>query len=203
MKSRIALALITLLSCNAHSALAQHKPDKEERAAMTMTPEQVSRSVEKKGAVDPLEPSIWISTRPFLLGNSGSDKFLRANIDKATGEVVYQLYLSGVFPYSMRFDRMTYLVSGKLRQAKVDRVYFDVSCQRYGCSHYEDYVVQLERNDLDALSTCVTGSPYWKARLFGQSVEGTDVDVLCNETAGFLVAVDRAVAKLKPTPADQ
>lgn len=197
MKINAALLLLTIVSLSAQPVMAQRKPNKEERAAMAMTPEQVSRSVEKKGAVDPLEPAIWISTRPFLPGNSGGDRFLRANIDKATGEVFYQLYLSGAFPQAMRFDRMTFLVSGQLKRAKVDRISYDVSCQRYGCSHYEDYVVQLERADLEALSISADGTPFWTARLFGQTVEGTDVNVLCNETAGFLIAVDRALTKLK------
>lgn len=198
MRALVAAILLLPAIGSASHAGAQYKPDKEERVAMAMSPEEVSLRLELKGQSDALEPAIWISTQPFLRGRSGGDKFLRANIDKITGKVFYQLYLSSSFSQSLRFDRMTYLVGGKLKTAKVERIYFDVSCQRYGCTHFEDFVVDLSREDLQALAA-EGGGPYWRARLFGQSVEGADVDVLRNETSGLLLAVDQQLARLQPS----
>jgi len=200
MKTSITALVLMSSIAFAHPCSAQHKPDKEEREAMAMSAEDVALRVEVKGQSDALEPVVWISTRPFLEGRSGSDKFLRASLDKITGKVFYQLYLSGVFPQSMRFSRITYLIAGNLQSGDVQRIYTDVSCQRYGCSYYEDYVVEFSRAALEALAAGDDGV-YWQARLFGETVEGADVDVLRNETAGFLIAVDRAMSAL-PSPAD-
>lgn len=163
---------------------------------MAMTPEHVASLVEIKGESDPLEPSIWISTQPFLKARFGGDRFLRANIDKVSGKVFYQLYVSAAFSQSMRFNRMTYLVDGKLKSATADRIYYDVSCQRYGCSHYEHYVVELPRSDLEALAG-EASDPSWQARFFGQAVDGVDLLVLDNETAGFLLAVDQVLTRVQ------
>lgn len=186
----------------AASTVAQNKPNKEERAAMAMTPSEVVTRIDVKGQSDPLEPSIWVSTQPFLKARAGSDRFLRANIDKATGKVFYQLYVSSAFSQSMRFNRMTYLVGDALRSADVQRVFFDVSCMRYGCTHFEDYVINLPRADLDALASD-TSDVAWRARFFGQSVEGTDMMVLRNETAGLLRVVDHVIRELQATSAGQ
>lgn len=170
--------------------VAQGKMSKQERDALLLTAEQVSQVVEVKGSADELEPSVWVSTEPFLKRKFGDDKFLRANIDKSTGEVFYQLYLKGSFTQSPRLDRMTYMVGGKLQTAKVERIYFDVSCHRYGCTHFEDYVVLLPREHLDVLAT-MEGEPFWRARLFGQTVQGIDIMLFRNETGALLLAVDR------------
>jgi hypothetical protein len=175
---------------------AQGKLSEQERYAMAMTAEQASRSVEIKGRFDPLEPTVWLSTEPFIKTKYDTDTFLRAAIDKASGEITYQLYVAGRFQQSMRFNRLTYLINGTLQTGKAQQVNFDVSCDRYGCTHYEDYVITLSRDDLEALANKAP-LPSWKARLYGQTVQGTDLTILRNETAGLLEATDRIVAKMK------
>jgi hypothetical protein len=196
MRRDFVIAVSLVLVVTGASAAAQDKPNKEEREAMAMTPSEVVTRVEVKGQTDPLEPSIWVSTQPFLKARAGNDRFLRANISKATGQVFYQLYVSAAFSQSMRFNRMTYLVGGELRSADVERVFFDVSCQRYGCTHFEDYVIELPRADLDALAADPSDVA-WRARFFGQSVDGTDLMVLRNETAGFLTVVDHVIEQIQ------
>lgn len=208
MLKRQLIAFIAI-SLTSLPSLAQERPNKEERAAMAMDAIQIAALAETQGLVDQLEPSVWVSTQPFLKSKAGNDTFLRAHIDKATGSVVYQIYMSGIFAQSMRFTRMTYLVEGNLRSAKASRVYYDVSCQRYGCSHFEDYVIEVPRADLEALAAAGGAAPSWPVRLFGQSVTGFDAHMLNNETAGFLLAVDQVLgamqrdkerAKTRPLP---
>lgn len=201
MKMHRTAALIAL-ALHAAPSLAQEKVSKQELVAMRSTPEQVAQMVEVRGDRDQLEPTVWVSTQPFLKRKIGDDKFLRANIDKLTGDVFYQLYLSGSAPQSLRLDRMTYLVDGELQSAKVDRIYFDVSCQRYGCTHFEDYVVTIPRDHMEALSKG-EGDLSWRARLFGQTTEGIDIMFLRNETAGLLLAVDRLRVAFPAAPASQ
>lgn len=194
-------SLLTAILLLGSPVWGQGTLSKQEQKAMQFTPEQVSQMVEVRGDRDQLEPTIWVSTQPFLKRNVGDDKFLRANIDKTTGQVFYQLYLSGSAPQSLRLNRMTYLVDGKLQSAKVDRIYFDVSCQRYGCTYFEDHVVTIPRDHLEALAKA-DGDLFWRARLFGQTVQGIDIMFLRNETAGLLLAVDRlqSAAPTAPTP---
>lgn len=162
----------------------------EESARSALGFEAIAALSEVRGTDDPLEPAVWVSTQPFAFKKYVDDKFLRANIDKATGKVFYQIYIQISSSNGNRFDRMTYLVGGKLRTAKVDRLSFDVDCQGYGCTHYEQFVVDIPREDLDAIAAD-TSQVFWKGRLFGQTVQGVDIQILRNETAGFLEAVDR------------
>lgn len=189
MKTTQVCLAASLLSASA-PAVAQMLISPEERARAALGPETVAALSEVKGSNDPLEPSIWISTRPFASKKYADDKFFRANIDKTTGNVFYQVYIQISSRNGNRFDRMTYLVGGKLRTAKVERVSFDVDCQRYGCTHYEDFVAEIPREDLDALAADASQT-FWKGRLFGPSIQGVDLEILRNETAGFLEAVDR------------
>lgn len=196
MKYVFAIVLFPSALLCATPLWAQGKPSEQERYAMAMTAEQASRSVEIKGRFDPLEPTVWISTEPFIKTKYDTDTFLRAAIDKASGEITYQLYIAGRFQQSMRFNRLTYLVDGTLQTGKAEQVYFDVNCDRYGCSHYEDYIINLSRAHLEALAE-QGPLPTWRARLYGQTVQGTDLVILRNETGGLLQATDRIVARIK------
>lgn len=157
---------------------------------MELSSAQVAGLVEVKGLADPLDPGVWVSSEPILKQKSGGDKFFRAYFDKVDGSEFYQIYLRSVAQDSLGLQRMTYIVDGKLQSASISRLDIDVDCSRYGCSYYEDYVVEVPREHLDALAK---GSDIaWDARLFGTSTTGIDTQFLTNETAGFLLAVDRA-----------
>lgn len=186
-------------------AAAQDQPrklTKQEREAMALTPADASLRTTVRGT-DELDPSVWVSTEPFLKGGA-YDKFFRARIDKETGETFYQLYLrSASGRGAVRLSRMTYLVDGKLKIAPIDRIDTDVSCQRYGCTYYEDAVADLPREDLEALASGEGDEDtFWRMRLFGDAVSGVDATLLRNETAGFLIAVDRERERLGFVKAD-
>lgn len=182
----------------ASPALAQELPkgmSKQEREAMALTSEQASGKTMVRGG-DDLDPSLWITTEPFLSGGA-DDKFLRAMVDKATGRTIYQLYLKSTSRRgALRLSRMTYLVDGALRTATVERIGTDVSC-RNGCAYFEDFIVELTRADIEALAKSNgTGDFYWRMRFFGDAVSGLDSMMMKNETAGFLIAVDRERSRL-------
>src|SRR5690606_19074024 len=124
-------------------------------------------------------------TMPFTKSGSG-DKFLRAGIDKATGEAFYQFYLYLVTSrQAFRPSRMTYLVAGKVAEAKADRVAFDVNCYRGGCTYHEDAIFTLPREAIEEFASCAApGSPAsFRVKIFGDTTEGFDTQMLCTEAA--------------------
>jgi hypothetical protein len=177
-------------------ALAAPLP-KADRAAMQLTPAQIAASAEVTG-IETLDPALWISTRNFL-PRDGADRWLRAYINKATGEVEYQLYLriesrrDAFRPRLLTFQR-----ADGLGEAKIDRIDHDVNCYRSSCWITEHAIAVLSRADLEAVAqgarAGVDGT--WAAKVFGDSQEGVDILTFKTEIAGLLIAVDREMAKL-------
>lgn len=195
MKVRfIGMCLVLVLATTTTSQAAAQRVSKAEATAMAMSPAQAALSMKVDGG-DQLDPVVWVSSELFLPKKYESDKFFRAMIDKATGAVTYQIYLVSVDRVAKRYSRITYMADGALKSASVSRIGFDVDCGRYGCSYYEDFVAQVPREHLDELA-CSQPGGIWTARVFGDTVAGTDINFLCNETAGFLLTVDREVAFL-------
>ncbi|MGR4892239.1 hypothetical protein ACIPPQ_14520 [Sphingopyxis sp. LARHCG72] len=185
-----------LFAAPASAAEPVMKLSKAEQAALAMPAADAALRVKVTG-LDELDPNVWVSTEPFLKG-SVDDKFFRAMIDKSTGEVVYQIYLRSTSSRGpLRLSKMTYLVDGTLRSASIERIGTDVSCQRHGCTHFEDAIASVPREDLEALAKgSDEADTFWKMRLFGDAVSGIDSASLRNETAGFLIAVDRERKRL-------
>lgn len=170
------------------------KLSKPEREAMALTAEQASFRTSVSGA-DALGPGVWVSTEPFLSGRA-DDKFLRALIDKETGDTTYQLYLrSSSGRGAFRPSKLTYLINGAPRSAPVERIDVDVSCRHRNCTYFEDAIADLPRADLEALANN-GANDFWQMRLFGETVTGVDTAMLRNETAGLLIAVDRERKRL-------
>lgn len=169
---------------------------KQEKQAIAMSPSQVAAVAEVKGLKDDLDPSVWISTEPFLKRKGNADKFLRANIDKITGEVFYQLYLRGSWSTRLSFDRATLMIDDRLQSAPVRQVWADVSCSRYGCTYYQDFAVDFSREQLETL--CKESDDIdLRVRLFGQSVDGVNIVFLRNEAEGLLLAVDTVLEQVQ------
>lgn len=189
----IAAALIAL---PVHSAESPRKPTKAELVAMSVPAEDAASRVKITG-LDELDPSVWVSTEPFLKGPV-DDKFFRAMIDKATGEVTYQIYFRSTSSRGpLRLQKGTYLVDGQLKAVSIERIGGDVSCRQGGCTHFEDFVADIPRADLEALTAeAAASSPSWRMRLFADAIGGSDTEFLRNETRGFLIAVDRQRATL-------
>lgn len=191
----IATALIVAPVGAAEPAM---KLSKAEQVALAMPAAEAALRVKVTG-LDELDPNVWVSTEPFLKGPV-DDKFFRAMINKSTGEVVYQIYLRSTSSRGpLRLSKMTYLVDGALKSASIEHASTDVSCgqARYGCTHFEDSIADIPREDLEFLmkSNAATDN-FWRMRLFGPAVTGVDTLFLRNETAGFLIAVDRERKRL-------
>lgn len=178
--------------------LAAQGLSKQDRAAIMQTPQQIAATASVTGQAA-LDPYIWVDTRNFLR-KAGNDRWFRARIDKATGEVQYQFY---VVLEQRRQDfglsALTYANAGGLAKQEFTRVDMDVQCQRYGCGFTEDAVAVLPRADLEyAAQGAVAGQDItWAAKLFGDSQEGVQIDTLKTEIAGFLLAVDSQIERLK------
>lgn len=193
-KLLITAALLASVTAPAFAEPPLPKLSKLERDAMALTDEQASFRTSVKGT-DALDPALWVTTEPFLTGRA-TDKFLRALIDKETGETTYQLYLrSASGQGALRLSKMTYLIDGALRSAPIERIDVDVSCRQRSCTYFEDAIAELPRADLEALAN-PAGGVFWRMRLFGDTTAGEDATLLRNETAGFLIAVDRERKRL-------
>jgi len=164
---------------------------------MEMTPEQVAAVVSVRGADDPLDLRIILSTRPFLENRMG-DKFLRAAIDKSTGQVGYQLYLIAVSKSAPRLRRVNFLVGGEATSSDVDRIDYDVSCSRTSCTHYEHGIASLPPEAMAEFASCSRPGEdsTFRMKVFGDTVEGDSIEMFCTEAAGLMVAADRELAKL-------
>lgn len=191
-----AAILAALLATPAIAKEPTNKLSKLEREAMALSPADASFRISITGT-DELDPAVWVSTKPFLTGTA-YDRYFRARIDKITGDTFYQLYFRSASPRNpIRLTKMTYLVNGQLKSANIDRIGVDVSCRSHQCTYFEDHVADLPREDLNVLATGSEANDlFWRMRLFGEATTGEDATLLRNETAGFLIAVDRERARL-------
>lgn len=196
-------ASIVLLAAN--PAVAKDKLSKRERAAIAMTPEQIADMAEVVN--DPLDTVITISTQPFfinrtgLLGIATDDKFVRAFINKKTGEVAFQGYIwlqyGGEWQF---FDAVNIELADGPAPTKATRVADRVvSCSAYGCIKQEDVAFDIPEmvvRNVAAEAQAGTAAQ-WYFRLSGRISGGITTGILKTEIAGALIAAEREIAKLK------
>lgn len=207
MVRKAALAAVVILATFAASAGAQSSKAEQQALALVNRPvEEVEALIKTEG--DFLNPRIEISSHGAtqivnkgLLGSTTNENsFLRAFIDKKTGQVSAQIY--HVARYGGRgwhfFHRATYETQGGIKEVETIKAGSDVDCSRYGCTHYEDLIIPVEFSELEAAaakfdpSNAAVGVRY---RLFGQSGETIDDAVPGNEIAAFVNVVRRAAVK--------
>lgn len=165
---------------------------------MMLTPAEIASATEVTGNGQ-LDPDLWVSTQSFL-PKPQNDRWFRARIDKVTGNVSYQIYFvltsrgEGFRPKTLTFEG-----ANGLSKAEVERIDFDANCMRYGCYITEQAVATLTRADLDhAAQGASPGQDVsWPAKLFGQYEAGIEFGTFKTEIAGFLLAVDREILRLK------
>lgn len=191
--------IAAFVALSAHSIAIGQNLTKQERAAMALTPDQIAAKADIEGTGE-LDPALWVSTRSFL-PKRGTDRWFRARIDKLTGAVTYQMYIvlqsNG---QGFRPNLLTFAGPNGLGNAKVERIDFQPNCSRYGCTVTEDAIATFERSDLERAAIGATPGidSAWDAKLFGDSVEGLTFSTFKTEIAGFLLAVDGELAKIKP-----
>lgn len=157
---------------------------------------------------DDLDPRIEVNSKDvtalvskgLLASTTRETSFLRAYIDRKTGRVSVQVYhyvVSGGRT-APRVHRATYDTPEGLKEVEADRVGFDVSCSRYGCTYYEDVVFPV---DYELLRAAVAAYDPLKPalgikyRLFGQSGYTVDEAIPVNEIVAFVTVVERQRAK--------
>ena len=195
----------------ASPATPQSKDEKRAFELLDRKPEWLVPYIKVEG--DSLDPQIKISTygvtartsKGLLASTTTENSFLRGYIDRKTGEVSAQIYQS--MTYGGRgfdsFRRATYESPDGIEEVATSTVDSDVSCQRYGCTHFSDVVFPVKMDVLRAAAKAFdpnnprTGLKY---RLFGQS--GTNVDdvVPSNELVAFVRVVDRELGRLSKSP---
>lgn len=135
-KSVIILLVLALSGCAANQIFGGTNPE-----AITV-----------KGANDPLEDTITVSTRGYQLPSFGrthtqtGDPFFRGFKVKESGEKAYQLYTNINYPDWGYWSQIRFLSNGELIKLPANRIASDVDCHEYGCSHLEDITVDLDLN---------------------------------------------------------
>jgi len=175
----------------------ESKQERQVRELLSLSPETLISRIDISN--DPLDPSITISTKGvialtskgLLSSATNENSFLRGFIDKKTGEVSVQIYHLAI--YSARgwhfFERATYEAPDGLREVETTRAGSDVSCSKYGCTHYEDIIVPI---DFDVLTQAAANydpaAPMLglRYRLFAKSGEKIDDALPINEIVAFV-----------------
>jgi hypothetical protein len=160
--------------------------------SLAASPANAKPGIEITGTA-PLDPAIWISSEPFDK-TRGIDSFLRAHIDKADGKVTYQIYIvTRTTRDAFRPRSITIMGANGIEQFPLDRVNFDVSCQRWGCVYMEDAIAELPRALLERISSD-DFSRTLTFKAFGDATNGRDGEIMSAEIAEFLIAVDHELA---------
>jgi hypothetical protein len=188
---------------------AQSKTEQRTLALLARQPAELVAAIKVTG--DSLDPQITISTqgvtaitsKGLLASTTSENSFLRAFINRKTGAVSAQVYHS--MTYGGRgfdtFARATYEAPDGIEEAAVSQVSSDVSCARYGCTHYADVVFPIKIEVLRAAAKAFNPTaPLFgiRYRIFGQSGTNIDDGLPGNEMAAFVAVIDREVAALKP-----
>lgn len=162
-----------------------------------LTPEHFAVKVRTKD--DALETKASFDTREGWR-EQPSDVFLRAYVDKQTGEVEYQLYASVSTRGDWQFyDRINYQAPDRtVQEGKLIRVGSDVSCGavRYGgrCTVYEDGIFIVDESLLRTLAGLYAPGREvaWQFKLKGRYQDGDYLNGIAPaEAAGLLAVVDR------------
>jgi len=134
-----------------------------------------------EGLNDPLETRIEVKVGGIGMNIKGGANFYRGYIDKGTVIPVYQLYIQtkeGEWKY---WDKAKYLSPGGLKEYPVTRVGTDVKCSQWGCAHYEDIILSIDRPTLENWSAKDT-----IVRLSSSKVSGNkDIEVSDGNTKDF------------------
>jgi hypothetical protein len=177
-----------------------------------LTPEHFSATIKAKD--DALETIAAFDTYSGWR-EQPSDVFLRAFVDKRTGEVEYQLYASVSTKGDWQFyDRINYQAPDQtVQEGKLIRVGSDVDCGavRYGgkCRVYEDEIFVVPESLLRALADMYAPgrAVAWQFKLKGKYMDGDYLNGIAPaEAAGLLAVVDRyrssrgLIAPSVPTP---
>jgi hypothetical protein len=186
------------------SAAAAEKAPTPEAAAIARSPEEIAGMV--RITDDPLDTMVRITTEPFYthrdrtFGGVPGDSYLRAFVDRKSGEVIYQLYFWIRLSDWQHLRTVSYetpegpvSVAARTTDGQV------TSCGRYGCRLIETVIVDLPEKVLRSVSaSAAAGSgEVWRFKVSGRYGENTS-EMLKTEMAAILLAADRVAARHRP-----
>lgn len=203
--SRFLAASMAAALLAAPGAYAQKAPKlgKAELAAIAASPQDIADKVKIEN--DDYDTVIRLSTEPFYVTKSGilklvsGDKFIRAIVDKKTGDTTFQLYIWSSFTGEWdRFTHLTYKVGDELKTALAKEIDSAVgSCSAYGCVKRVDMVFEIPEADLRIASQNAQANTdrSWPFKLFTRKSGDAMNGMMETEIAGLLLAVDRVRPK--------
>jgi len=153
-----------------------------------------SAAIRVTGHNDPLEASVKVDTyeycRPRFLLRDSHDWFFRGFYHKKLKEATYQLYVIFNSRTWIFWDLARFNSPSGLSRREVKRVGSDVKCGRYGCDHYEDVIMELDRSTLERW-----GKEGAVVRFASSRVDATqDIHVDAQEATDFLKKMDGVLA---------
>lgn len=208
MVRKALVAAVLAITCISGHAFAKQSDLEKAEAILRRPPETLEPSILVKG--DRLDPNITVSTygvtqvrvKGFVLNYDDESSFLRAFIDRRSGEVTAQIYHVAKHGGDWNFYRTaTYSLPDGLKQVETLAAGSDVKCQSWGCSFQEDVIIPIPFAALaDKAAHFNPASPFngIAYRLFGQTGVTIDGVVPENELVAFVHVVERARPALVP-----
>lgn len=190
------IASVALALAVTTPAFAEKKPQPP------MTAEQVKALVELKD--DSLETVATFNTlaakKRYVWSAPEAQGFLRANLNKKTGEVTYQVYSVVGYGREWRFYNRANFDAGKgPEQVELISISRDVVSCRYGCTYSEHVAFMLTEDQVWSIAALPVDTK-WKYRLKSKAGVDSDVELEPGEFGGLIAAVDDYRATHKPLP---
>jgi hypothetical protein len=183
----------------ASQATAKSGPSQAQIAASRATPEIIA--AQARITNDPFSKFIEIDTSSFYRERGGllqvvtTDEFLRAFVDKKTGETSLQIYFSSRYLGDWIFyDRLAFIEDdGPQSVQAVSVAQETIGCSAYSCEHLEDVSAEIPVSVLRAAT--LGAEPRWAFKVIGSGGQGVERGFFKTEIAGFLQAVERERVK--------
>ena len=206
MKSMFVFAAAALMTLTGSAVAADKTPtDKAWRTLSEASVEVLMQKIEVFN--EPMEMQIKLTSRrlyrqnasliSYLAGARETDNYLRAFVDKKTGQAVYQFVFTtrymGQYEY---IRRANYLTDDGPVAAEVEELQNELlRCDAKGCEHYLAVAVYVPRSVLDwAASRNV--NDIWYVRLVSIRHAG-DRGVNPKEIAALLAKTDAEIARIR------
>lgn len=194
----LALTFAVATAAHAQSQDEQALPtDKQVAILQSMTPQEVARGVTVRD--DDLETAATLTSEAAYQTNGRfndrvrSDNFLRAFIDKKTGEARFQVYQEITYGVAYRnFQTVSYSTTDGPSNSDLEVISHDMPCN-YGVCFYKDIVgFTVDEQVLRAVAAGYKAgnSPYWRFRFHAQNGLDWNDRMMPAEVAGMLAAVD-------------
>lgn len=154
-----------------------------------------SKRVEVHGLEDNLAGSITVSTfhyqRPFMGIVNPSDYFFRLIYDKEVQLPAYHLYVITNKAGWMGWNEARFIRNENPESVRANVVSRDVQCSQYGCAHFEDTVIHLDK---EIIETWASSLEDITVRLASKRSTGTiDIEINPEEAKAFLSEVARVL----------